>query len=185
MDSYQRISQSGSFDILCCLCGKHVRKLAMLLDVCILLSFIRLAFILASCVGWNFLSAPAPHPQNLNPSRTAPAWVWETLSAPAPDLHSSNSHPPRRPSQPAPAPHFFGLQPAAVRKLLKTHNYRRASFCCNKILRKMHIFLTKVAFMHKHYKRQWFTQAIYLHIMLNISKHYIWREMAIICQQFT
>jgi len=25
--------------------------------------------------------------------------------------------------------------------------------------------------MHKHFKRQCFTQAIYLHIMLNISKH--------------
>jgi len=34
----------------------------------------------------------------------------------------------------------------------------------------MHFFLTKVAFMHKHFKRHWFTQAIYLHIMLNISK---------------
>jgi len=49
---------------------------------------------LDSCAGWNFLSAPAPH--------------------------TSNPHPPRRPSQPA--PHFFGLKPAAVRKLLKTHN---------------------------------------------------------------
>ena len=30
--------------------------------------------------------------------------------------------------------------------------------------------------MHKHFKRQWFTQAIYLHIMLNISKHYLARN---------
>jgi len=34
--------------------------------------------------------------------------------------------------------------------------------------------------MHKHFKRQLFTQAIYLHITLNISKH----SLAIICQQF-
>ena len=27
--------------------------------------------------------------------------------------------------------------------------------------------------MHKHFKRDWFTQAIYLHILLNISKHYL------------
>ena len=36
--------------------------------------------------------------------------------------HSSNAHPPRRPSQPAPAPHFFSLKSAPVRKLLKSHN---------------------------------------------------------------
>jgi len=34
--------------------------------------------------------------------------------------------------------------------------------------------LQKVAFMHKHFKRQRFTQAIYLHIMPNICKHYSW-----------
>ena len=58
----------------------------------------------------------------------------------------------------------------------------RASFCYNKIVRNMHLFLTKVAFMHKDFKRQWFTQAIYLHIMLNISKHWLsgekWRSFA-------
>ena len=30
--------------------------------------------------------------------------------------------------------------------------------------------------MHKHFKWQWFTQAIYEHIMLNISKHYLARN---------
>jgi len=72
---------------------------------------------LESCMGWNFLSTPshtckpAPHPQE-----------FEKFAPPAPHPHSSNSHLPRRPSQPAPAPHIFGLKPAPVRKLLKTHN---------------------------------------------------------------
>jgi len=38
--------------------------------------------------------------------------------------------------------------------------------------------------MHKHFKWQWFTQAIYLHIMLNISKHYLARNgdlLPIVC----
>ena len=57
----------------------------------------------------------------------------------------------------------------------------RASFCCNEIVRNLHLFLTKVAvkivtFMHKHFERQWFAQAIYLHIMLNISKHDLGRN---------
>jgi len=47
-------------------------------------------------------------------------------------------------------------------------------------VRSLHLFLTKVAvkaaFMHKQFKRQWFTQAIYLHIMLNISKDYLARN---------
>jgi len=30
----------------------------------------------------------------------------------------------------------------------------RASFCCSKILSKLHLFSTKVAFMRKQYKRQ-------------------------------
>jgi len=30
--------------------------------------------------------------------------------------------------------------------------------------------------VHKHFKRKWFTEAIYLHIMLNISKHYLRRK---------
>ena len=30
--------------------------------------------------------------------------------------------------------------------------------------------------MHKHFKRQWFTQSIYLHTMLNISKNYLGRN---------
>ena len=44
--------------------------------------------------------------------------------------------------------------------------------------------------MHKHFKRQWFTQAIYLHIMLNISKHYLARNgdclptVCVACQNF-
>jgi len=44
----------------------------------------------------------------------------------------------------------------------------------------MYLFLTKVVekngFMGKHFKRQRFTQAICLHIMLNISKHYLVRN---------
>jgi len=53
----------------------------------------------------------------------------------------------------------------------------RASFCCNKIVRNLHSFLTKiaakVAFVHKHFKWHLFTQAIYLQIRLNISRHYL------------
>jgi len=30
--------------------------------------------------------------------------------------------------------------------------------------------------MHKHFKRQLFTQAIYLNVMLNVSKHYLARS---------
>jgi len=56
----------------------------------------------------------------------------------------------------------------------------------------MHLFLTKVAvkvaFMHKHFTQRWFTQTIYLHVMLNISKHYLaifcqqkWRSLATVC----
>jgi len=37
--------------------------------------------------------------------------------------------------------------------------------------------------MQKHFTRQLFTQAIYLHVMLNIAKHYL-AKMATICQQF-
>jgi len=40
----------------------------------------------------------------------------------------------------------------------------------------MHLFLTKVAFMHKYFKRQQFTQVISLHIMLNSSKHHLARN---------
>ena len=39
---------------------------------------------LESCAGWNLVSAPAPHSQNLNPPGPAPAEVWEILPAPAP-----------------------------------------------------------------------------------------------------
>jgi len=50
----------------------------------------------------------------------APAWIWKILPAPAP--HTSN--PQRRPqTMPIRAhPHIFGLKPAHVRKLPKTHN---------------------------------------------------------------
>jgi len=62
----------------------------------------------------------------------------------------------------------------------------RASFYYNKIMRNLHLFLTKVAvkveFMHKHFKWQLFTQVIYLQIMLNISRHYMARNF--VCQQF-
>jgi len=34
--------------------------------------------------------------------------------------------------------------------------------------------------MHKHFKQQGFTQAIYLYIMLNISKHYLGRNGALL-----
>ena len=64
--------------------------------------------VLASCTGWNFVSAPARHPQQ-----------FEKF---CPHPHTANQHPPRRPSQPALAQHFFGLKPAPVWKLLKTHN---------------------------------------------------------------
>jgi len=65
--------------------------------------------LIESCAGWNFLSAPASHPQNLNPPRTRKS--------------SRNLARTRTlPTQPAPAPHFFGLKPAPVRKLLKTPN---------------------------------------------------------------
>jgi len=40
----------------------------------------------------------------------------------------------------------------------------RASFCCDKIVRNLHLFLTKVAFMHKHFEWQVFTQVICLQI---------------------
>jgi len=40
----------------------------------------------------------------------------------------------------------------------------------------MYLFLTKVAFMHKHFKQHWFIQAIYLHTMRNISKHCLARN---------
>jgi len=56
----------------------------------------------------------------------------------------------------------------------------RASFCCNKIVRNLHLFFKKVAvivaFAHKHFKWYLFTQAIYLKIMLNISRHYLARN---------
>ena len=46
----------------------------------------------------------------------------------------------------------------------------RESFCCNKILGNMQLLLSKVAvkfvFIQKHFKQQWFTQAICLHIKL-------------------
>jgi len=49
-----------------------------------------------------------------------------------------------------------------------------------KSLRSMPLFsrkvAIKVAFMHKHFKWPWFTQAIYLHIMLNISRLYLARN---------
>jgi len=63
----------------------------------------------------------------------------------------------------------------------------RASFCCNKIVRNLHLFSTKVAvkvaFIHKRFKWQLFTQAIYLQTMLNISRHYLARNSDF-CQQF-
>ena len=59
-----------------------------------------------------------------------------------------------------------------------THNYR-ASFCCDEIVRKLHLLLkkvaVKVAFMHKHFEQQRFTPAIDLHEMQNICKHYLGR----------
>ena len=67
----------------------------------------------------SFLSAPAPHPQNLNPPCTRTSLRNIARSHP----HTFNPCPLRRPSQPAPAPHFFGLKPAPVRILLKTHYY--------------------------------------------------------------
>jgi len=70
----------------------------------------------------------------------------------------------------------------------------RASFCYNKIVRNLHLFLTKVAvkvaFMHKHFKWQLFTQAIYLQIMLNVSRRYLTRSsdflptVCVACQNF-
>jgi len=54
-------------------------------------------------------------------------------------------------------------------------------------VRNLHLFLTKgavkVAFMHKHFKWQLFTQTIYLQIMPNISRHYLARN-SYFCQQF-
>jgi len=44
--------------------------------------------------------------------------------------------------------------------------------------------------MHKYFKRQWFTQAIYLHIMLNIFKHYLVENgdplptVCLVCENF-
>jgi len=49
-------------------------------------------------------------------------------------------------------------------------------------VRSLHLFLTKVAFMHKHFKWQLFTQAIYLQIMQNISRHYLARN-SVFCPQ--
>ena len=70
----------------------------------------------------------------------------------------------------------------------------RASFCCNKIVRNLHLFLTKVAvkvaFMRKHFKWQLFTQAIYLQITLNVSRRYLTRNrdflptVCVTCQNF-
>jgi len=70
----------------------------------------------------------------------------------------------------------------------------RASFCYNKIVRNLHLFLAKVAvkvaFMHKHFKCQVFTQAIYLQISLNISRRYLTKNsdflptVCVACQNF-
>jgi len=57
---------------------------------------------------FNFTAEPRIHWKSAAWKRKAP--------------HISNPHPPHKPSQPAPAPHFFGLKPAPVRKLLNTHN---------------------------------------------------------------
>jgi len=46
----------------------------------------------------------------------------------------------------------------------------------SKKVRKLHLFSTKVAFMRKHCKRQYLSQAVYLHTMLNISKHFLGRN---------
>jgi len=75
-------------------------------------------YILQSSVGLIFFSTPTL--QNLNLPHPAPAWVWEILPAPVP--HISNPHTPHRPPQFMPAPHFSGLKPAPLWKLLKTHN---------------------------------------------------------------
>jgi len=74
------------------------------------------------------------------------------------------------------------------------HLITRVSFCCSKKVRKLHLFSTKVAFMRskkgrklhlfstkvafmrKLSKRQQFTQVVYLHKMLNISKHLLGRN---------
>jgi len=58
----------------------------------------------------------------------------------------------------------------------------------------LNLFLTKVAvkvaFMHKHFEWQLFTQAIYLQIMLNISIRYLKRNsdflptVCVACQNF-
>jgi len=54
----------------------------------------------------------------------------------------------------------------------------RASFCCDKIVRNLHLFLTKVAFMHKHFEWQVFTQVICLQINAKYFPDIIWPEMA-------
>jgi len=55
----------------------------------------------------------------------------------------------------------------------------------SKKVRKLHLFSTIVAFMRKHCKPQYFTQAIYLHKLLNISEHFFGRNgglLPTVCQ---
>jgi len=83
---------------------------------------------------------PAPHPHKFEKS--------------CPHPHTSNLLLPCIPCQPAPAlPHTFSVSNPHL-----SENYQklatRASFGCNKIVRNIHLFLTKVAFMHKHFKQQ-------------------------------
>jgi len=79
-------------------------------------------FTLESCTGRNFLSAPAPHPQNLNSPRTRRNLRNLARSRPAPAHFQHAPAPHTIPTHTRPALHFFGLKPAAVRKLLKTPN---------------------------------------------------------------
>jgi len=152
--------------------AKHNSTWNLPLSEIVFYLFIRCYYIGTGVLGGlKFLSAPAMHPQNL--TCPAPTRVWGILPPPAP--HTSNPHQLRRPSKRVTAPHFFRLIPTPVRKLLITHN--KGKFCCNKIVRNMNFIFSKVvlkvAFMHNHLKPQWFSQARYRNVMLNISKYYL------------
>jgi len=62
---------------------------------------------LESCMGWNFVSAPARHPQNLNPPRTR---------------RSLRNFARNRTLLTRTRPALFCLKLTPVRKLLRTHN---------------------------------------------------------------
>jgi len=87
---------------------------------------------------------PAPHPQEFEKFCLYPHRTLLTRTRPA-------DHPNPRP------PRTFSVS----NPYLSENYYKlitRASFCCNKIVRNMHLFLTKVAvkvaFTHKHFKPQ-------------------------------